>query len=315
MGTINQKDSFEDKDSNSSVLSLSLETKSNIIIDNDSSSTISDIKKQLIYEVNLPIENEYFETNEISLEDKEEEIKMNLMKNEEIEEDILNISLKDENIQRKRSKSFAPNKACKNAPKIHPKITNEYISPLKLSLKNFGNFPNWNKRANSVLYEFQKNLIDCKSCNDDEEPDIDYYLLNSETERTTPNIEDLQNLSNCRKKMTIFRNNIDDRTIKEYENILNSDYLFIEYDNNNKKKLNNHHHQKKNNYWHKHIKNQQLKNRSKMLSSHLSRLSYDNSLKRSETVINENIKDNELFILGVLESAANERKGRNTYNV
>ena len=56
-----------------------------------------------------------------------------------------------------------------------------------------------------------------------------------------------------------------------------------------------------------------------MLSAHFTRLSScdcDDALKRSDTVNNENTIDNDgLFILGILESAANEKKGRNTVNV
>lgn len=49
-----------------------------------------------------------------------------------------------------------------------------------------------------------------------------------------------------------------------------------------------------------------------MLSAHYTSLpscDYDNTLKRSDTVNNENHIDNDgLFILGILESAANEKK-------
>ena len=56
-----------------------------------------------------------------------------------------------------------------------------------------------------------------------------------------------------------------------------------------------------------------------MFSDHFTMLpscDCDNTLKRSDTVNNEKIIDNDgLFILGILESAANEKKGRNTVNV
>lgn len=301
MGATNQKDSKEDKISSSSVLNLSL-CSINSIIDDSSSSNSSNKKdkKSKKYD-NL-------ESKEFLLEGKEEEIKLKYFTEDDNDIDCF----KEGVIIKKRSKTFNHN-LLKKAPKSHLKISNEYISPLKLNLKNFGNCPKWNKRSNKVLYDFQKNLIDCKSCNDE----VDYFdldddfLLNSETERTTPNVEDLQNLLSCRKKMTNFRNSIHDRTVKEYENILNSDYIFIEDD---KKKVNKHHH-KKNNFWNKYIKQQKLKNINKRISPNLSRLSSDNCYKRSETVNNESTKEHGLFILGILECAANEKKGRNTVNV
>jgi len=127
----------------------------------------------------------------------------------------------------------------------------------------------------------------------------------SKTERTTPNVEDLQDLLNCRKKMSIFRDSIDERSFKEYENILNSDYIFDE-----KKETNNNHHQKKNKFWNKYIKQQKLKDKNKL---HKDRILSDPSVK---TFDEENDKkDSGLFILGILESAAHEKKGRNTVNV
>jgi hypothetical protein len=306
MGADEHKESSDEKKSNSSVLNLSLESMTSKK-DDDSYSNLSDIKKEVI----LPIENENLEPSEIILEENDIHLKIFAEEDNKID-DCDN----DGYIVKKRSKSFAPNISYKNAPKPHLKISNEYISPLKLNLRSFGNFSSLNKRPNQILFDFQKNIIDCKSCNDEENQDYDLFLLNSETERTTPNIEDLQDLLNCRKKMTIFRNSINDRTVKEYENILNSDYLFIEKDSD--KNINTHHH-KKNKFWHKHIKQQQLKYSNKMFSAHFSMLpscDCDDTLKRSDTVNNEKIIDNEgLFILGILESAANEKKGRNTVNV
>ena len=114
--------------------------------------------------------------------------------------------------------------------------------------------------------------------------------------------------------MTIFRNSINDRICKEYENILNSVCIFME-ENNKKNHKFHHYHHKKNKFWHKHIKQQQLKYSNKMLSSNLSGISDENNIKRAESTINETSKDHGLFILGILESAANEKKGRNTVNV
>ena len=306
MGNKNQKEAKDDKNiSNSSVLSLSLCTIDSIL---DSSSSNSDIKNDLRHRVNLPIENENIESKEIILEGKEEEIKKFF-----IDEDKDNKYFKTSIFDIKRSKTYNDNHIIKNAPKPQLKISNEYISPLKLNTKNYGIFPKLNKKPNSVLYDFQKNKIDCKSCNDEEKIFDEFFLTFSETEteRTTPNAEDLQDLLNCRKKMTIFRNSIDDRTCKEYENILNSEYIFVD-----KNKINsNKQHHKKNKFWHKHIKQRQLKYSNKMFYSNFTGMPDDNYVKRADTLINDSSKDHGLFILGILESAANERKGRNTVNV
>lgn len=306
MGNKNIKKSTEDRNSNSSVLNLSLETDkvstpdSLIIYNNNNDNIIKELKN----EVDLTIENEYIESSEIILEGKEEELKIkNFFENNE--------NFSDEGIIiKKRSKTFAPIINIKNAPKPHPKESYEYISPLKLSIKSYVNIQKWNKKPNAVLYDFQKNIIDCKSCNDEDSLE-DFLLFNSKTERTTPNVEDLHDLLNCRKKMIIFRNSIDDRTIKEYENILNSDYLFDE--NNNEININiNINKSKKNNFWCKHIKQQLLKDKNKG-ELHTKRIAsvplvngYDSPDEEGEDK-----KEHGLFILGILESAANEKKKRN----
>ena len=152
------------------------------------------------------------------------------------------------------------------------------------------------------MYNFQKNLLDNKSCNDNEnENDNIFYENNSdsETERTTPNREDIKNISNCRKKMAIFRDSIDNKSehsFKEEEKI--EDIL-----NDKKRKSNKEN--KKSKFWSKHIKQQMLKSK---LSYKLSRIS-EGALKKSETVRVKSIKrTNDLFILGILESAAKEIK-------
>ena len=283
----------EDRKSNSSVLNLSLEStkgkKEESSIDN-----ISDIKEELMNEVNLPIENEIFESEEFILEGKEKEINDFFLEKDEKNN---NFDPKKLNPQ-KRSKS---NEKKINLKKPRPilKEPTELVSPLKLSRKTFGAIPKWNKKPNEVLCDFQKNMIDCKSCNDEDSQD-DLFLAYSETERATPSQEDLLNLLDCRKKMFQFKNCINDRTIKEYENILDSDNIFA-----GKYKL-NHHNIKKNSFWHRHIRQILRENNN----SYLSRLS-------AGCIVNNKEKDKEdgLFILGILESAVNETKGRNTTNI
>ena len=294
MGTLNNKQKPEDKKSNSSVLNLSLnsikEYKEELISSEDNISDIDELKNI----VNIEIENESIELNEFILEGKENDIEIKNYFENKLDEDIIN---------KKRSKTFAPLISYKNTPRPHPKETNEYISPLKLSVKSFCNISKWNIKRNSVIYEFQKNIVECKSCNDSIDND-DYYIYNSETERTTPNAEDLQDLLNCRKKMSIFRDSIDERSFMEYENILNSDYIFEE-----KKDINNNDHQKKNKFWNKYIKQQKLKDKHKI---HKDRILSEPLVKIYDE--NKDKKESGLFILGILESASHEKKGRNTVN-
>ena len=301
MGNKNNKQEIEEQKSNSSVLNLSIESNKDPNIDSINITDNSDIIDELKKEVNLPIENEYLESSKFVEDKKEEEFEINLFFQKNI-----NTPLDEEIFYKKRSNTFVSKKQIKKTPKPHPKESIDYISPLKLSIKSYGYFQKWNKKPNYVLYNFQKDIIDCKSCNDEDILD-DYYLFNSETERTTPNEDDLQDLLNCRKKMFIFRNSINDRIYKEYENILNSDYMF---DENKESNINNIQ-QKKNNFWYKHIKQQQLKD--KMNNIHSKRLASEPIVK-----LFDNVNDDEnhgLFILGILESAANEKKGRNTVNV
>ena len=310
MGALNHKQKKEDQKSNSSVLNLSLKSNSDInqnsiLIDNDDNSDLLNELKDILI---LPKENEYPGVDENKetfefLNEGKEELKMKLFFENNIDED-------EDLIHKKRSKTFEPMISYENSPIPHPKESYEYISPLKLSIKSYSNIPKWNIKPNWVLYDFQKNKIDSQSCNDEESFD-DYFFFNSETERTTPNVEDLHDILNCRKKMTIFRNSINDRVYKEYENILCSDYIFEE----NKEESNINNHQiKKNNFWYKHIKLQKLKDKNKIntfrnVSEPLIKIYGSNCQK------NENKKENGLFILGILESAVNERKGRYTTNI
>ena len=278
----------EDKKSNSSVLNLSLESTKEISKESISPEIIVDLKKELMEEVNLPIENELEKELEFDLENDSQE-KFSLLKKK------LNT--------RKRSKSFHGKNNIKKNKRTILKEPTEYVSPLKLSRKTFGFIPSWNKKPNEVLCDFQKNIIDCKSCNDDDSQS-DFFLLYSETERSTPNQEDLQNLLDCRKKMTLFKKGINNKSYKEYENILNSDNIFLN------KKINSH---KKSNFWHRHIRQMLRENSNKACNSFLTRLSTGAIADKSSN--NEKNKEEGLFILGILESAVNQRKGRYTTNI
>ena len=291
MGNKSPEQLNQDNISNKSVLNLSLESSiesnSELLKEDNNSGII----KELMNEIILPIENEFNESSEFSPKEKEEEHNVNLFfenngENEDILEDIFN-----------------KNGLNLNAPKPRPIISNEYVSPLKLCQKCFGINPKINKKLNSVLYEFEKNNIDSKSCNDEDNLD-DFFLFDAETERNTLNLEDLHDLLNCRKKMSMFRNTLNERQTNEYENILSIDNIFNENRCSKNKKIN---------FWYKYIKQQQLKDKIN-LPIHSKRIG-------SEPLINifnnenEDNKEQGLFILGVLENASNGKKGRNTVNV
>ena len=140
MGSINQKDSKEDKISNSSVLSLSLYSINSIL--DLSSSNSDDNNNNLKKKDNFS--NEIIESKEIMLEGKEEEIKLKFFTEDEMDFNILKKNIK----RRKRSKTY--NKI-NNAPKQNLKITNEIISPLKLNSKNFGIYPILGRKVNLVM--------------------------------------------------------------------------------------------------------------------------------------------------------------------
>ena len=68
--------------------------------------------------------------------------------------------------------------------------------------------------------------------------------------------------------------------------------------------------------WYKHIKQQLLRDKNKSSITHSTRIGSEPFVKTYDSISKEdNNKEHGLFILGVLESAANERKGRYTVNV
>lgn len=216
-----------------------------------------------------------------------------------------------------KSKSFETslNIPYMNAPKQTLKKFNEKMTPLVLYSKTYGIKLN-TKKPNSIILDFQKGLIDSKSCNDsvnlDDDLLFDEFYDGLETERSTPDLEDIKDIQNCRKKMAIFRDSIDHKSEHSFDENDKIEYIFAEKKETNKQNKEN----KKKNFWSKHIEQQKIiQNR---MSSNKFRLSA-NFIQKSETVKNQDIKDNGLFILGILESAAKEikmkKKMRNTSNI
>ena len=280
--------------SNSSVLNLSLNISNN---KEDKEDNFSDSCSNSSFDI-----PKFLSKNIILKEEKEETD--SCTSNFECFE----IRSKSKEKSRKRSKTdYIPTFLINNAPKIRPKeCDEELVSPLTLNIKTF--FPNYSclKNTYNILYDFQKNLVDCKSCNDNLS---DNDIFSDDTERTTPNANDLNNFSLCRKKMKNIINNSQIKSSYEYENILNSDSLFLPKDNFNKKL--NCCKNKKNNYWHKHIIKQKLKSKEKKSKNKNKAIGFNKS-KTFNYDEKKFIDTQGLFILGVLESAASEKKKRIT---
>lgn len=280
--------------SNSSVLNLSLNISNN---KEDKEDNFSDSCSNSSFDI-----PKFLSKNIILKEEKEETD--SCTSNFECFE----IRSKSKEKSRKRSKTdYIPTCLINNAPKIRPKeCDEELVSPLTLNKKTF--FPNYSclKNTYNILYDFQKNLVDCKSCNDNLS---DNDIFSDDTERTTPNANDLNNFSLCRKKMKNIINNSQIKSSYEYENILNSDSLFLPKDNFNKKL--NCCKNKKNNYWHKHIIKQKLKSKEKKSKNKNKAIGFNKS-KTFNYDEKKFIDTQGLFILGVLESAASEKKKRIT---
>lgn len=285
--------------SNSSVLNLSLDISShnqnnNDIISDSCSNSSFEIPKSLSKKVILKEEKEDTDSTTSNYEC---------------------IQIKDENnITRKRSKTnYIPRCLINNAPKIKPKkIDDELISPLKLCIKTIYQENSSEKKANNLLYNFQKDLIDCKSCNDNISED-DNDLFSDDTERNTPNETDLNNFSLCRKKMKNVISSSNISSSYEYENILNSESIF----QSTCKSSNNYCNcpkNRKNNFWHKHILKQKLKTMEKYKKKYFNKNKQIGFIKSKTFNLDEHkiIDTQGLFILGVLECAANDKKKRIT---
>ena len=225
-----------------------------------------------------------------------------------------------------RSKSYVLNQNINislfNAPKPKVKTFNEYISPFKLSNKCLGGSKWKIKKPNEVILDFEKNIMDNKSCNDNINSEFNFYdeeidsNLDTDrttidtadlTDRTTIDTADLKNLQNCRKKMALFRDSIDNKSELSLDENDKIEYIFNE--NKEQQKQN-----KSNKFWTKYIRQQMIESKI----SEKMRLS-TNILKKSETLDPQKIEESGLFILGVLESASKEKKMkkkmRYTYNV
>lgn len=287
MGNENHKKiSKEDINSNVSVLDRSLESISPIFDDSSDDSgfeVITDFKER----VQSKNEDEPKESVEIILDELKDFVI--------IEGDAPPLILPK---NKKKKKSYN-NKSLINAPRQKIKIFDGYIEPLKKRLKTYGG--SWRKKQVKLL-ESENDKYDSKSCNDSENLEGNFFDdtdFETEKEKSIPNdVGDLKNLQNCRKRMTIFRdsiNNKSDHSLNDEEKI---DDILSEISNFSNKQ------NKKNKYWTKYIKQQKLE-------SKLSRKLSFGSLKiKNSSTFKKEIKspNNDLFILGILEKAAKEKK-------
>lgn len=289
------KSNKKNRKSNCCVLDMPLDKNNSSNKSNTFEST--DIKQDLKNKIKLHKENDLKELEGIILDGtKSEEIK-NYIFSDEKGAQIPDQKNHHPNEFRSKSYVLNPNIKLFNAPKPKIKVFDEHISPFKLCTKNFGGSQWKNKKPNSIILDFQKNLMDNKSCNDNQNEENDLYdemYLDLDTDRETPDVEDLKDLNNCRKKMAIFRDSIDNKS----EHSLGESEIIEDILSEKKNKKN-----KKNGGWVKYIRQQMQQSK---ISNKL-RIS-TNVIKKSETLKNKNIEENELFILGVLESAAKDKK-------
>ena len=195
---------IEDSKSTSPVYEKSLSSKSKKNKNKTKNDNINEIIQEIKELVTLPIENENTNSPEIIFEPKHEIKIKNFLEDKDINienEDDGNLKLNkffpDDLFNLKRSKTFAPQPSILQSPHLQSKaFDNIIISPFKLSKKSFGIVPEWNQKPNKICLDFPQDKIDCKSCNDKDGILEEYLLYYSETEKTTPNLEDFQDLIN-----------------------------------------------------------------------------------------------------------------------
>lgn len=287
MGNENhKKKSKEDLNSNISVLDRSLESISPIFDDSSDDSgfeVITDFKER----VKLKTEDEPIESDEIILD----EIKDFVI----FEGDAPPLILP----KIKKKKKSNNNKSLINAPRQKIKMFDGYIAPLKIRLKTYGG--SWRKKQ-IILLESGNDKYDSKSCNDSENLEENFFDdtdFETEKEISIPSdISDLKNLQDCRKRMTIFRDSINNKSEHSLNDEEKIDDIFSEINNFSNKQ------NKKNKYWTKYIKQQKIESKLSRKMSFCS-LSIKNSSTFKKEIKNPN---NDLFILGILEKAAKEKK-------
>lgn len=324
MGAKNGKEKDFENSSITPVFEKSLNSNKNngkIILKNQINDEITNELKE---EVILPREDEYYDSSEIIFENKQE-LKIKDFFDNYCEEDSnpnLNKFYPDNIFICKRSKSFVPKPVILKTPLLKPNPSDNIFYPFRLSMKSYGMVPKWNEKPNKILFDYQKEHMDYKSCNDKIELSDD-YLLYAETEKTTPNLEDLQDLLSFRQKMSNFRSSINDSSYNEYESILSCENIIEDIQEEKKKKR---HKSKKKSDWNKYVKYMLKKEKNKSLAKYKNRKSepypdFSNKFYRNESNKDTNIEEDEkkeeednddneegFSILGMIERVSKEKK-------
>ena len=305
-----KKEEKKDKDSNSCVMDLSID------VGNGGEKTEKIDKKEIDNTASL---NKSFDgtpnfNKKLNLKDNFENILDLRPEDERTTNDDQNIDNR-----KNRSKTFKiKKKTNKMAPKPKPIKLDEYIRPLRLDSKK------------SIISEKDPNtIIECKSCDDksfNEKKNLNMnYFFNEDSEEEIANtlkISKINEIKNETKKM-LFDNNINCKYYNEYENILHIEKIFWKNVNNDiyddvligkNKNMKN---RKKSKFWQKHINC--FKKELNSLKKIKENKDYDNNnndknefrIKRADTFSKKSNHEG-LFILGVLQSAAKDKKRRKT---
>ena len=222
------------------------------------------------------------------------------------EKDILSDNEYNDNIRKTRSKIFRVKSLNKNSPRPKPieidEYIDEYIKPLRL-----------NSHKSIIRESSQKDLIDCKSFDDKSDTSQNYlnYFSNKDedTDEENKNALKINKIKN-KNEINFFKSNINCKYYNEFENILNIEKIFFKNINSkdniligNNKNIQN---SKKRQFWHKHINvfKKQMKSYKKLEQKEET---FGIKIKKSDTFSKNNNYEG-LFILGVLESAAKEKK-------
>ena len=219
------------------------------------------------------------------------------------EEDKLSDNEYDNNLGRTRSKTYKEKSYYKNSPK--PKLIeiDEYIKPLRL-----------NSHMTIIRESSQIDLIDCKSSDDKSEPSQNYLNYFSKDEDTDEEIKNTLKINKINKKeMKFFKPKYNCKYYNEYENILNIEKIFFKNINSQDNiligKNKNVQNSQKRQFWHKHI-NVFKKQLNLFKETEKIKEKSEIKIKKADTFTKNNYEG--LFILGVLESAAKEKKRRKT---
>ena len=220
------------------------------------------------------------------------------------EEGMLSDNEYDNNFGRTRSKTYKEKSYYKNSPIPKPIEIDEYIKPLRL-----------NSHKTIIRESSQIDLIDCKSSDDKSEPSQNYLNYFSKDEDTDEEIKNTLKINkiNNKKEMKFFKPKFNCKYYNEYENILNIEKIFFKNINSQDNiligKNQNIQNSQKRQFWHKHI-NVFKKQLNLFKNTKKTKEKSEIKIKKADTFTKNNYEG--LFILGVLESAAKEKKRRKT---